>query len=631
MRRTASRIFSAKILRMPLRARTGPPLSVLLACAMMLAAFAVLSYRAAATKSVTYDETLHAPAAYTHLRYFDFRANPEHPPLWKYWAALPWLLRPPADPNVDGPAFASVAESPANHWTWAADTLYRTPGNDAGRLIAMSRAMMIVPAVALGAVLAWWAYRLGGPVAAVVACAAYSLDPNFLAHAPLVTNDVSFTLAVLLVTLSLWSLGRRITVGRVAMTAVCCAAAFVTKFTAILLAPVVVLTLVTRSLRPEPWATSWSVLDTRRRRLLAALALSAVIAVTTYVGIWAAYGFRFRSAPDPAVRPDLALMERDAIANEIMGATGHGASEDDIRNWRPTLFIRGSLFAIEHRLLPEAFAFGLLHAYARSLYAWSYCLGTITGRGHWYYFPLAFLVKTPLTTLGVIFGSVAALVLLAVRRRAAILANGRGWLLACLAIPFAILGLALVRSHMNIGLRHAFPLYPTLFLLAGLAAAKLYALRPKVVRPALAVLGVALATETVVAYPNYIPFLNAAAGGYRGGFRILGDSNLDWGQDLPLLADWQRRNPDRTLYLAYQGTADPAYYGIRYTPLTLNTGFQVTRREFPTSGVVAASATMLQNDWLRPAAQEFFHRLRDTEPDDILGGSIYIFDLDRRR
>ena len=80
-------------------------------CAALLALFATLSYLAASTKSATYDETLHAPAAWTHLRYGDFRVNPEHPPLWKFLAALPLLTHPlqgaqqhdRSDDDVPGP------------------------------------------------------------------------------------------------------------------------------------------------------------------------------------------------------------------------------------------------------------------------------------------------------------------------------------------------------------------------------------------------------------------------------------------------------------------------------------------------------------------------------------------------
>ena len=57
----------------------------------------------------------------------------------------------------------------------------------------------------------------------------------------------------------------------------------------------------------------------------------------------------------------------------------------------------------------------------------------------------------------------------------------------------------------------------------------------------LTLLTIALAAETTFAFPNFIPFFNLFAGGSRGGFRLLSESNLDWGQDLPALAAWQNR------------------------------------------------------------------------------------------
>ena len=45
---------------------------------------------------------------------------------------------------------------------------------------------------------------------------------------------------------------------------------------------------------------------------------------------------------------------------------------------------------------------------------------------------------------------------------------------------------------------------------------------------------------------------------------MLSDSNIDWGQDLKLLANWQKKHPDTPMYLWYFGTADPHYYGMHY-------------------------------------------------------------------
>jgi hypothetical protein len=50
--------------------------------------------------------------------------------------------------------------------------------------------------VLLGAVVALWAYRLGGAVAALIAACFFALDPNFLTQAPLVKNDAAMSLGM---------------------------------------------------------------------------------------------------------------------------------------------------------------------------------------------------------------------------------------------------------------------------------------------------------------------------------------------------------------------------------------------------------------------------------------------------
>ena len=57
-------------------------------CSAGLLLFAAMSYTAVRQKSATADEPLHALAAYVRTFYGDFRLNPDHPPLWGYWAML---------------------------------------------------------------------------------------------------------------------------------------------------------------------------------------------------------------------------------------------------------------------------------------------------------------------------------------------------------------------------------------------------------------------------------------------------------------------------------------------------------------------------------------------------------------
>src|SRR4051812_33941405 len=79
-------------------------------CGGLLALFGALCYSAALTKNATFDENVHLPAGWVHLRYGDFRVNPEHPPLWKYWAGLPLVLWHPVKMDPGSERFARVLE-----------------------------------------------------------------------------------------------------------------------------------------------------------------------------------------------------------------------------------------------------------------------------------------------------------------------------------------------------------------------------------------------------------------------------------------------------------------------------------------------------------------------------------------
>jgi hypothetical protein len=201
------------------------------------------------------------------------------------------------------------------------------------------------------------------------------------------------------------------------------------------------------------------------------------------------------------------------------------------------------------------------------------------------------------------------------------------WSALCLVIPVIVYGLSALTSNLNLGLRHVLPLYPFLYLLTALAIARAAQFSRKLLRPTVLILGAALAVETFASFPDFIPFFNAVFKPYR--LKLLSDSNLDWGQDLPALAAWHERNPLDPLYFCYFGTTDSAVYGIDYVNLPggfwLNTTYQWPGVRGP--GAIAISATLLQGVHVPPSLRAYYAPLRGLEPSEVLGGSIYIYKL----
>ena len=256
-----------------------------------------------------------------------------------------------------------------------------------------------------------------------------------------------------------------------------------------------------------------------------------------------------------------------------------------------------------HHLLPRPYLCGFLYAKADTSGSASFFLGRIGLGGWWHYFPLAMAFKTPLATL-IALALAAILCFFLPRPR-------NPWPALVLGLPPILFMLAAMRSGMDVGIRHVLPVYPFLFVLLGIAAARAVQRFGKPVLLLLIILLLALAAETFAAFPDYIPFFNVACGGPRGGARLLGDSNIDWGQELPGLANWQASHTDYQLMLYYFGAADPRYYGIHY--VNLPGSFAPKDQTKPTGQKPywAISAVALEGQYLNSKAQ------RSTNPSAI--------------
>ena len=292
--------------------------------------------------------------------------------------------------------------------------------------------------------------------------------------------------------------------------------------------------------------------------------------------------------------------------------------------------VTSALFWLDdRRLVPDALATGLTFARSRSTARPAFLLGESIPYGSPLYFPLAVAFKTPTATLGAML---LALVACGVPLVRALRTNvAARWTAVCLLAPPAIYLAIAMGSTLNIGIRHVLPIFPPLYVALGVAASHAIS-RWRRARIVVAGMMLATAVEVLAAFPNYVPFFNAPSGGARGGLRLLSDSNLDWGQDLPALADWyrlwRRANPATPFYLSYFGSVEPHAYGIDYVNAAPGYPFA---RQAPShayaeaGGVLAISATWLQGVNAGDADLPLLATLRALPPLDVVNGSIYIY------
>lgn len=562
---------------------------VLLAAGLALhAALAVDTLRGA---SATFDEGAHLPAGYTYLALGDHRLNPEQPPLVKVLAALPLLpLRPVVDTS-------HISWTAARQWEFGRRFLYAW--NDGDRLLFLGRLSVVALSLALVAAVFMRARTLAGGPAAAIALLLAALSPELLAHGTLVTTDLAVTLFVFLAVAAFDRLARRATPAAVLALGLATGAALASKFSGVVLGPVLLVlgavvivgdVPVVSALRPRAPRMLTSG-PARARHVALVVLLAGAVAL---LALWASYGFQPALSPDPVVRARLSAPLEQPPSG---------------------LLERGLVAASRASLLPEDYVRGFLFVALHSESRRSFLLGRISDDGFTWYFPVAFLLKTPVPLILLVLLALARVPRLAPRTAAFV------W------VPVALY-LALTASRgLQIGYRHLLPILPFLFVAAAEAAAWLLAWRRPVGTVLVALLGAWYAAGTLRTHPHHLAYFNEIAGGPANGWHALVDSNVDWGQDLKRLKVWMDEHAVTHVKLSYFGSADPAYYGIDCERLPGYAAPHPPRitREIRPGDVVAVSVTHLQGVYLDPADRPMMERLRGTTPIGRAGYSILIF------
>jgi len=531
---------------------------LLVAAAVIL--MVVLQIVSVRRESQTYDEGVHLASGYRYWLTRDFSMNVEHPPLQKLLSAAMLLpLRPPMPTDekllTDQSEYArAFLYSPARN----ADTLFLL-----GRLPTIAFSALLAIAIAIAA------RRFFSPAAALAAVWLLCLDPNILAHGRYITTDLSSALFFFLAVI-LWVSWCRTPSRPLAIwTAVALGLALGSKFSLVILLPLLPLLLLIHTVC-ERWAfRPWLV--------LAGIVAGAILIVAI---LYAPESWRvFRGRPI------------------------HVSAE--------------TLFGV--RLFPHSYWTGLRTVLDHNREGHpAFLLGKVSEAGWWYYFPVVFAVKssTALLLLTLSAAGIALWKLPRLRRdpRATFL-----WL-ALAAAPIVYFGVTL-SSRLNLGVRHILPVYPFLYLLGAAALAAV--LSPKRFMIAAGLLIGVQASENAVIFPDYLGFFNTPAGGVTAGPRYLLDSNLDWGQDLKKLKEYVDRTATPVLCLEYFGSADPNYYGIRYEYLPRTWDADERARA---NCIGAISVTVLNDVYMKPGSYEW---LRQKKPIGIVGSSIYLYDLRR--
>lgn len=589
--------------------------------ALLLLSMLIMGIGSMRNDSAIVDEIAHIPAGYSYVAKQDFRLNPEHPPMMKDLAGLPLLALNPRFPDD------TVAWNKDVNGQWEAGWhfLYHD-GNNADSILFWSRLPILLTAIAFGAVLYVISRRLLGTAAGLVVLALYSFDPNIIAHARFVTTDLGAAATMFLAITSFYFWLRRPTYKRLALATILFALAQVTKFSAVLLVPfffgLIIWALLTKQ-NGKKWQELWKTY----------LFGYVLLGVGTLVLIWLFYIPHVlnmsEAVQDALIKGSLTNEMQKPIANLLMAINGN----------------------IITRALAQ-YLLGMVMVFTRVAGGnTTYFLGEVTNQSFKWYFPVTYLIKTPLPVLVAILGATVAgiwgLTQTGFRKvftRFSAYSRRHG--LEVVGLAFIVFySFISITGNLNLGIRHLLPILPFICFILGSASVRLVR---RVHQSWFTIIAsgllIAYMLSTVLAYPSFVSYFSPLIGGGANADKYVSDSSVDWGQDFKRLQTYIEAHPEMgVVNLDYFGGAEPRYYMCdrvfddNGNLIRSAKGYDCSAARIKDwhanyglpSGYLALSETYLANDrWgSKLRGDKGYADLYAMEPIAKIGNSIYIFKL----
>jgi 4-amino-4-deoxy-L-arabinose transferase-like glycosyltransferase len=497
----------------------------------------------ARTQSFTFDEPLHLTTGLHNWRFGRFDFVIDHPPLGHLLPTIPIAFG-----NWD------------IEWTGIATHI-----TDPVRMAMRVRLVNIVLGVFLGLMLWWEARNIFSEGAANLVLALFAFSPSLIAHFSQVTTDGVATLTVFLTAMQLLRWRKNPSRWQALLLGVALGLLLLAKLST---PPVFILTLVlVLVLKPDGW--EWSPRRWNWVPMLIAMFVAGFV-------LWAGYFFH---------------VSRLSVADghvEMTFPNGPTIAKDSL----------GRIFPLMRRPLQHHFTLfipageylegiGNIVLYNRIGHS-----GFLMGRsssapGAWFQAGWA-LIKWPPIVLLIFLFALYLLISRKVRPKVDLL------VLSLFPVSFVLFQMAL--SRISTGERHSLPVYPFVLLLCGAVweFASGRSENPKAHRNRtlifVLVLAVLLNAADVLRYaPGYLSYSNILIPEQQS-YRYFSGSNLDWGQGLVAVRDYEQQHPNENISLAYFGSVDPADYGIHAARLLPG-----EKR----SGTIVIGATDLSGEYLR--------------------------------
>lgn len=537
--------------------------------------------------SGTVDEIAHIPSGYTYDKDGDFRLNPEHPPLAKALAGLPLAL----NKSIKGPE-TDWSWTDINQWEAGWFMLYEA-GNNPKEVLIWSRLPMMLLMVGLGLFLFKWARELFGTKVGLIVLTLYAFYPDVLAHGRLVTTDVAAALGYVISIYYFEKVLTKFTWKNVIIASVAFALAQLLKFSAFLLFGILLFMAISKAIidRKEPKTNFWQEFKRHFKSYF-------LVSVFSVLLVWAVY-IPFVWNTPPSI--EHTLIERNLTQDP------------------KTLPFRNFAHKLENNPITRGlghYSLGIMLVVARVEGGnKTFIMGHLSDKSIFWYFPVAWLLKTSIPIIILTLVSLATLIFAWPQDKK------KKWLLTVILTPIIVYWAFTLKGSLNIGIRHLMPTVPFVLLWIGYTISWFFNSKFKhTAYYAVAVLVLYMVGSTLYNYPNFIAYFNEATPKDKRYERLI-DSSLDWGQDLLRLKKYVDDSGIKSIKVDYFGGSVPSYYMPQAVERHSEYG--------PTTGWLAVSATFYQSSKLvgQQEGKWSYNWLDELKPEKIIGSSILVFNI----
>lgn len=555
----------------------------IISAALLFAIFASqLVYHAVRT-SATVDEPFHILAGHRHWQCRDFGINPEHPPLLKLLATAPLNFRQLSEPPWEcGSKFTPKFDGFSYGSTFIVE-------NGVDRVVIITRVTASLMSLLLAVLVFLATWEMFGRWETLTALAIVAFEPSLIAFGSLVLTDMAISATALGAFYALYRFGKCRTWPRFLLAAFAIGLMLAAKHSAVIFVGILFALLFADGVLFQRHAIRVP------RRVVQQVATFAGLFLIGLAILWAFYGFRYR-----------------AIPNETSPAIS--VSDYIKENGRPESikgFPARATEAISHtHIFPEAYVLGMA-----DVIAWGSRNTVIFGRnypaGKWFFFPVAFAVKTNIALLFLLpFG----LIFLCLSRE-----KWREGLF--LLMPPVVFFTFASGSAFTNSVRHILPVYGFLIILSS-AGAIWICRKFNPLRYVLIALLVVNAAATVRTAPYYLAFANDLWGGYQNTHRIIVS---DIGQNMKLVSEYLAREKVQQCWIV--ALVHPEMIRSVQPCRSMPSGLRIMiSRDLidPVPPVVEGTIVLTERD-VPPFGGDEYEPITKSEPIASIGGNIFLY------